>query len=141
MLSKYQKTEGVWWGAALAMILTGTTISATDAQSPDGSFASSRRFMQRDGEVIYRTVCQGCHMAAAQGAVGAGAYPALANDPKLAVAGYPVLVVINGSKGMPPFGTLLDDEQVAAVVNYIRSHFGNSYPDSVSRADVTSARS
>ena len=140
MLSKYQKTEGVWWGAALAMILTGTTISATDAQSPDGSFASSRRFMQRDGEVIYRTVCQGCHMAAAQGAVGAGAYPALANDPKLAVAGYPVLVVINGSKGMPPFGTLLDDEQVAAVVNYIRSHFGNSYPDSASPADVTSAR-
>src|SRR5580700_8800332 len=35
---------------------------------------------------IYRTVCQSCHMAAAQGAVGAGAYPALANDPKLAVA-------------------------------------------------------
>jgi mono/diheme cytochrome c family protein len=54
--------------------------------------------MQRDGEVIYRTVCQGCHMAAAQGAVGAGAYPALANDPKLAAAGYPVLVVVNGSK-------------------------------------------
>jgi mono/diheme cytochrome c family protein len=46
--------------------------------------------MQRDGEVIYRTVCQGCHTAAAQGAVGAGTYPALANDPKLAAAGYPV---------------------------------------------------
>ena len=130
----------MWWGAALAMIFTGTTISAADAQSPDGSFTSARRFMQRDGEVIYRTVCQGCHMAAAQGAVGAGAYPALANDPKLAVAGYPVLVVINGSKGMPPFGKLLDDEQVAAVVNYVRSHFGNSYPDSISPADVTSAR-
>jgi mono/diheme cytochrome c family protein len=37
-------------------------------------------------------------------------------------AGYPVLVVVNGSKGMPPFGALLDDEQVAAVVNYVRSH-------------------
>jgi mono/diheme cytochrome c family protein len=60
-------------------------------------------------------------MAAAQGAVGAGAYPALANDPKLAVAGYSVLVVVNGSKDMPPFGALLDDEQVAAVVNYVRS--------------------
>ena len=140
MLSKYQKTEGVWWGAALAMILTGTTISATDAQSPDGSFASSRRFMQRDGEAIYRTVCQGCHMAAAQGAVGAAAYPALTNDPKLAAAGYSVLVVVNGSKDMPPFGTLLDDEQVAAVVNYVRSHFGNSYRDPVSPADVRSAR-
>jgi mono/diheme cytochrome c family protein len=101
---------------------------------------SSRRFMQRDGEVIYRTVCQSCHMAAAQGAVGAGAYPALANDPKLAVAGYSVLVVVNGSKDMPPFGALLDDEQVTAVVNYVRSHFGNSYPDTVSSVDVRSAR-
>jgi mono/diheme cytochrome c family protein len=95
--------------------------------------------MQRDGEVIDRTVRQGRHMTAAQGAVGAGAYPALANDPKLAAAGYPVPVVVNGSKGMPPFGALLD-EKVAAVVNYVRSHFGNSYPDSISPADVRSAR-
>jgi len=124
---------------ALAMVVAGF-ISAASAQSSDGSFMSSRRFMQRDGEVIYRTVCQSCHMVAAQGAVGAGAYPALANDPKLAVAGYSVLVVVNGSKDMPPFGALLDDEQVAAVVNYVRSHFGNSYPDTVSSADVRSAR-
>jgi len=64
-----------------------------------------------------------------KGAVGAGTYPALANDPTLAAAGYSALIVVNGSKDMPPFGTLLDDEQVAAVVNYVRSHFGNSYPD------------
>ena len=120
-------------------VVAGST-SAASVQSSDGSFMSSRRFMQRDGEVIYRTVCQSCHMAAAQGAVGAGAYPALANDPKLAVAGYSVLVVVNGSKDMPPFGALLDDEQVAAVVNYVRSHFGNSYPDTVSSVDVRSAR-
>jgi mono/diheme cytochrome c family protein len=122
------------------MALTGAIASTVGAQSSDGSFMSSLRFMQRDGEVIYRTVCQGCHIAAAQGAVGAGAYPALANDPKLATAGYSVLVVVDGSKDMPPFGALLDDEQVAAVVNYIRSHFGNSYPDSVSPADVRSTR-
>ena len=48
--------------------------------------------------------------------------------------------VVNGSKDMPPFGTLLDDEQVAAVVNYVRSHCGNSYRDPVSPADVRSAR-
>jgi mono/diheme cytochrome c family protein len=134
------KTLVAWRGMVLAMVLTGAAASATAAQSSDGSFMSARHFMQRDGEVIYRTVCQGCHMAAAQGAVGAGAYPALANDPKLAAAGYPVLVVVNGSKEMPPFGALLDDEQVAAVVNYVRSHFGNSYQDSVSPADVKAAR-
>jgi mono/diheme cytochrome c family protein len=124
----------------LAILLSGTIAAGTGAQSVDGSFMSPLRFMQRDGEVIYRTVCQGCHMAAAQGAVGAAAYPALANDPKLAAAGYSVLVVVNGSKDMPPFDALLDDEQIAAVVNYVRSHFGNSYPDTVSPADVRSAR-
>jgi len=132
-------TVAAWRHMALAMVVAGF-ISAASAQSSDGSFMSSRRFMQRDGEVIYRTVCQSCHMAAAEGAVGAGAYPALANDPKLAAAGYSVLVVVNGSKDMPPFGALLDDEQVAAVVNYVRSHFGNSYPDIVSPVDVKSAR-
>ena len=129
-----------WRSTPRVIILAGAIASSTGAQSSDGSFMSPLRFMQRDGEVIYRTVCQGCHMAAAQGAVGAAAYPALANDPKLAAAGYSVLVVVNGSKDMPPFGTLLDDEQVAAVVNYVRSHFGNSYRDPVSPADVRSAR-
>ena len=133
-------SQAAWRRGALAIVLFGAAASAASAQSSDGSFMSSRRFMQRDGEVIYRTVCQSCHMAAAQGAVGAGAYPALANDPKLAVAGYSVLVVVNGSKGMPPFGALLDDEQVAAVVNYVRAHFGNAYLDSVSPGDVGSTR-
>jgi mono/diheme cytochrome c family protein len=129
-----------WRSVPVAMIFAGASASAADTESSDGSFLSSQHFMQRDGEVIYRTVCQGCHMADARGAIGAGAYPALANDRKLAEAGYPVLVVVNGSKGMTPFGKLLEDEQVAAVVNYVRSHFGNSYPDSVSPADVGSAR-
>ena len=133
-------SQAAWRRGALAIVLFGAAASAASAQSSDGSFMSSRRFMQRDGEVIYRTVCQSCHMAAAEGAVGAGAYPALANDPKLAAAGYSVLVVVNGSKDMPPFGALLDDEQVAAVVNYVRSHFGNSYPDIVSPVDVKSPR-
>jgi mono/diheme cytochrome c family protein len=138
MPKPHQKTAALWH-VALAIVFTGATPSTAGAQ-PDGSFTSSQHFMQRNGEVIYRTVCQGCHMAAAQGAAGAGAYPALAKDPKLAVPGYAVLVVVNGSKGMPPFGALLDDAQVAAVVNYIGSHFGNTFPDIVSPGDVKSAR-
>jgi mono/diheme cytochrome c family protein len=110
------------------------------AQSRDAPFSNSARFMQRDGEVIYRTVCEGCHMPNGEGAIGAGRYPALAGNEKLAVAGYAVLVVVKGQKGMPPFASLLDDNQVAAVVNYVRSHFGNSFTDSVSPDEVKSAR-
>jgi mono/diheme cytochrome c family protein len=77
---------GLQFKRRFAMVLTGATASAAGTQSSDGSFMSPRRFRQRDGEVVYRTVCQDCHMAEAQGAVGAGTYPALANDPKLAAA-------------------------------------------------------
>ena len=86
------------------------------------------------------TVCAGCHMPDGRGAVGAGAYPALARNAKLEAAGYPVLLVVNGHKAMPPFGRQLDDNQVAAVVNYIRGNFGNAYADRVSADDVKAAR-
>ena len=30
---------------------------------------------------------------------------------------------------MPPIGGMMSDAQVADVVNYVRTHFGNAYPD------------
>ena len=97
-------------------------------------------FPQQGGEAIYKGVCQGCHMPDAKGAVGAGMYPALANNPKLETAGYPVSVIINGQKAMPAFGAAFDDKQIADVVNYIRTHFGNNYKDKVTPEDVKSTR-
>jgi mono/diheme cytochrome c family protein len=112
---------------------------AANAQS-DGSFSNAGRFMERDGEALYRNVCQGCHMANGQGAAGAGTYPALARDKKLETAGYPLSIVLNGQKGMQGFARMMNDAQVAAVVNYVRSHFGNAYSDAVTEADVKAAR-
>ena len=37
---------------------------------------------------------------------------------------------------MPGFGGFLDDAQVAAVVEYVRTHFGNNYTDKISADDV-----
>ena len=37
---------------------------------------------------------------------------------------------------MPPFGAMMSDDQVAAVVNYLRTHFGNHYRDAVTAEDV-----
>ncbi|MGZ5920251.1 MAG: c-type cytochrome [Rhizomicrobium sp.] len=95
---------------------------------------------QQGGEAIYKGICQGCHMADAKGAVGAGMYPALASNPKLETAGYPISVIIHGQKAMPAFGAAFSDQQIADVVNYIRTHFGNSYQDKVTPEDVKSAR-
>jgi mono/diheme cytochrome c family protein len=70
------------------------------------------------------------------GAAGAANYPALARNVRLAAKAYPVAMVLNGSKAMPPFRGVLSDEQIAAVVGYVRTHFGNHYGDKLSVADV-----
>ena len=75
-----------------------------------------------------------------KGAAGAGIYPSLAGDSHLEAAGYPVAIVVNGQRAMPAFGAMMGDDQVAAVVNYLRTHFGNSYQDAVTAEDVKSAR-
>jgi mono/diheme cytochrome c family protein len=93
-------------------------------------------FPFQGGEAIYKGVCQGCHMPDAKGAVGAGAYPALAKNANLETAAYPVSIVLKGQKAMPFFGMQLDDQQIADVVNYVRTHFGNKYKDRVKAADV-----
>lgn len=110
--------------------------AAAWAQPVIRPFANEQRFEYRDGEHLYRAICQGCHMADANGAQGAGAYPALAANPRLAAGAYPAYVVLNGKNGMPPVGRYLDDAQVAAVVNYVRTHFGNDYRDALTADDV-----
>ena len=90
--------------------------------SPDGE-----RFVQQDGAGLYQASCQGCHMPQGQGAKGAGFYPALANNPRLASGAYPTYVVLAGLRGMPPFAGRLSDQQVAAVVIYVRTNLGNGY--------------
>ncbi len=101
-----------------------------------------------DGEQIYTHICRGCHMPKGQGAIGAGRYPALAGDPALASASFVALTILNGRRNMPRFAPradagefffampVLSDEQVAAVTNYVRTHFGNHYSDRITLAEV-----
>jgi cytochrome c5 len=97
-------------------------------------------FPFQGGEAIYEGVCQGCHMPDAKGAVGAGAYPSLAKNENLETAAYPVSVVLKGQKAMPFFAMQLGDQQIADVVNYVRTHFGNKYRDKVKPEDVKALR-
>jgi mono/diheme cytochrome c family protein len=127
-------------GAGAVALTAGEVLSQSgDAMSTD-VFSSADRFGQRDGETLYRAVCQGCHMPQGEGAEGAGRYPPLAKNENLQASAYPVYVVVNGLRGMPGFATYLDDEQVARIVTYIRTHFGNDYRDLVSPDDVKAVR-
>jgi mono/diheme cytochrome c family protein len=95
---------------------------------------------QQSGEDLYHNLCQGCHMPDAQGAIGAGAYPALAHNPRLGAAIYPITLVLHGQRAMPPFDESLSDQQIANVINYVRTHFGNRYKDQVTPAMVKAQR-
>lgn len=131
--------------AAPAIVLLGFGAPAALAQNPAHASSAANlstgfAFSEAGGEELYANVCQGCHMPDGKGAVGAGAYPALAGDKALEAAGYPVLIVVHGQHGMPPVGMMMTDDQVAAVVNYVRTHFGNDYRDAVTAADVKAVR-
>jgi mono/diheme cytochrome c family protein len=124
------KNRTLFLAAALSLLATGAMAQANRNLLP-----------QQGGEALYKGICQDCHMEDGRGAIGAGQYPALAKNPKLAEPGYPISVVTHGLKSMPAFGNALSDQQIADVVNYIRdSHFGNSYKDKVKPEDVKNAR-
>jgi mono/diheme cytochrome c family protein len=118
---------------ACSMIFAGAA-AAADQEIYDGHFPKP------GGEDVFRNICQGCHMPNAMGATGAGTYPRLAGNQHLEEASYPVTMVLFGQKAMPPFGRHLNDAQIANVVNYVRSHFGNKYTDMVTPADVAKIR-
>ncbi len=126
--------------AALCLLAAGLLVATEAPAQQAETFANPAHFAATDGAALYRDICQGCHMARGQGAKGAGAYPALAKDANLAAAGYPVLIVLEGHNAMPGFAAMLDDAQVAAVVNYVRASFGNDYKDAVTQADVAATR-
>lgn len=134
----------VAWSAAgfglVALLIWSQNGNLARAQGAHPMLSPSQTFVEKTGEEIYANVCQGCHMPEGKGAVGAGVYPALANNKNLEAASYPIYVIINGSKGMPPVGLMMNDEQVAAVVNFVRTSFGNSYQDKVTAKDAKEAR-
>ena len=136
------KTHSVFAAILALAFSSGLSFAAPFAANDYGPEPLERgtSFSFQGGQAIFVGVCQGCHMPDAKGAVGAGMYPALAKDAKLESAGYPVAVVTRGQKAMPAFGALLNDQQIADVVNYVRSSYGNKYKDKVSPADVKAQR-
>ncbi|HQS68844.1 MAG: hypothetical protein B7Y36_08765 [Novosphingobium sp. 28-62-57] len=113
---------------------------AAFAGDADGAFQSPFSFGEPDGEKMYRRVCAGCHMPDGKGAKGAGFYPALAGNENVASGDYVVYVVVKGMHGMPGVGRMMTDAQVADVVNYVRTSFGNKYRDKVTAAQVSAVR-
>lgn len=120
--------------------------------NPPPVAAAPRPAAGADGRTVFERNCASCHGADGRGR--AGYYPPLAGNPDLARdVAFPVLVVLHGLAGaievggtsydavMPAFDQLSDAE-VAAVVNYVRSAWGNAQasPRGASTPEAVAAR-
>jgi mono/diheme cytochrome c family protein len=135
--------RGRFWRFALTPSAGVALITAVAAQEPaaESPFLSpGQTFAEQGAAALYANVCAACHLSDAKGAAGAGAYPALAGNRQLASADYVLQVLFQGLRGMPPVGGMMSDQQVADVANYVRTHFGNAYRDTVSVMAVKAAR-
>lgn len=93
---------------------------------------------QPTGEQLFNDNCAACHQKTGLGVKGA--FPALAADKF--VTGSPAALtatVLVGRGGMPAFKSELSDDQVAAVLTYIRGAWGNKARP-VSGAEVAATR-
>ena len=104
-------------------------------------------------EVFFRDAhCSTCHQPDGKGLDPA--FPSLADSPwvngdperliKLTLHGMMGPLEVNGKKyqglvPMTPFGGMLKDDEVAAVLTYVRNHFGNKSP-AIQPAQVTKTR-
>jgi mono/diheme cytochrome c family protein len=134
-------------GARALALVAAVTVCGAAPHAADTSFTPLAGFDTLDGPGIYGHICQGCHMPGGSGAVGAGHYPKLAGDAALTSWRYVAITVLNGKNGMPAFGeggedrfemhgVHLSDAQVAAVVNYVRTRFGNRFKGVVTAQQV-----
>jgi mono/diheme cytochrome c family protein len=95
------------------------------ALAQDDLFQKGKAFFETEGN------CVDCHRLNGKGLPGT--YPALDGDPFVTGKPGPVIAtVLNGRKGdlgeMPSWKDKLDDQQVAAVVTYIRHAWSNKAP-------------
>jgi mono/diheme cytochrome c family protein len=109
------------------------------------------RTLHAQGKILYAQHCASCH--AADGKGQPPAYPPLANNQSVKMysavnairivleGGFPPSTVGNPHPyGMPPFAQQFSDQEVAAVLTYIRQSWGHSSPP-VSPQQVNKLRS
>jgi len=105
---------------------------AAEPVSKEGDFMAK-------GETVYKATCSLCHLPTGLGAEGkapplAGSEWVLASGPnrigRIVLNGFTGNVHVSGKVisglTMPPWKDTYDDAQIAAVLTYVRSHFGNN---------------
>ncbi len=105
----------------------------------EAKFEGQNAFVTTNGKKLYHDSCAGCHMHEGEGAQGAGYYPPLANNSKMQSKYYIIDILINGFRGMPSFHMMMNDEQMAAVTQYVVNDL-NGFKQTVTAEDVAQLR-
>jgi mono/diheme cytochrome c family protein len=105
----------------------------------EAKFEGENAFITTDGKKLYHDSCAACHMHKGEGAYGAGYYPPLADNSKMQSKYYIIDILINGFRGMPSFHGMMNDEQMAAVTQYIVNDL-NGFNEIVTAEDVAQLR-
>jgi mono/diheme cytochrome c family protein len=81
------------------------------------------------GREVYKTLCAACHQPDGRGRENVAA-TLVGSDLVLGAPGIPIRIVLNGKEGqvglMPPLGSALSDDQIAATLTYIRREWGHT---------------
>mgnify|MGYP001015017209 CR=1 FL=1 len=100
-------------------------------------FAAEKAQMDQ-GKKVFTATCIACHQATGLGLPGA--FPPLAKSDYIKDEAAVIKQIVHGSTGgltvngvkyampMPAQGATLSDEDIAAVITYVRNSWGNSYP-------------
>jgi mono/diheme cytochrome c family protein len=120
----------------LAMLGIGVLCLNMDPTPAEASLSEPGPGSVLRGQKIYEQTCLPCHQADAGGVPGMT--PPLQKSTYVQGPAKKVIgIVLNGlndgveidgetySNPMPPFGTALKDQEIADVLTYVRSHFGN----------------
>ena len=106
-------------GLLTASVLTATSQAATPS-------------------ALFNDNCSACHQTTGKGVKGA--FPALAGDPFVQGDPAPMLAtVLAGRAGMPSFKDELTDLELASLLTYVRTSWGNKGKP-VSASDIAAAR-
>ena len=121
---------------AMAIYLKSLGEGSPPGTQASGISAPESSLLMNFGQTVYATHCASCHATDGRGMPPD--YPPLASNPSIQMqsAVNPVRMVLNGGfppgtagnpmpYGMPPFAQTLSDDEVAAVVTYIRAAWGN----------------
>ncbi|MEO8902024.1 MAG: cbb3-type cytochrome c oxidase subunit II [Polyangiaceae bacterium] len=135
----YGPAQGVVVPSQAALDLVAYLLELKQEPLPGGARVPASAPAHAAGATLFANNCAACHQTSGAGIPAT--FPPLvgnlivnATDPAAHIA-----TVLHGTRGkviggvaytvvMPPFGAVLNDEQIAAIINHERSSWGNSAP-------------